>query len=362
MPHLLVAITAHGFGHVAQTAPVVNTLRRRLPQLRLTLYTSLPRSFLASRFSGEFTHIDRSPDVGMCMKDALEVDAAASARTYRHFHRDWETAVAQEARLLRDCAPDLVLANIPYRILAAAAQTGIPALALCNLNWVDLYRHFCASQPESATVLEQMLGAYRSAHTFLQPRPHMPMPDLEKCQTIGPIARIGNDRRSHIRQWCRLPADGKLVLVSLGGVPTRMNHAAWPPLPEVHWIVPASWNPRRRDMIALESLDMDFVDVLHSVDALITKPGYGNFVEAACNGVPILYAPRVDWPEESFLVDWLRNHGPCLPIQRQQLLRGDFADALRQLFTLPTHAPVSPTGTADAVTRLSALLNAEESR
>jgi hypothetical protein len=333
MSHLLVAITAHGFGHVAQTAPVVNALRRRLPKLRLTLYTSLPRSFLASRFAGDFTHIARCPDVGMCMKDALQVDAAASARAYRHFHRDWEMAVAREARLLKDCAPDAILAN-----------------------WMDLYRHCCAAQPEAATILEQMLGAYHSVHAFLQPVPHMPMPDLEKCRAIGPIARLGTDRRSHIRQRCRLPADGKLVLVSLGGVPTQLNLAAWPPLSEVHWIVPASLNPQRRDMVALESLDMDFVDVLRSVDALITKPGYGSFVEAACNGVPVLYAPRLDWPEERFLLDWLRAHGRCLPVQRQQLLRGDFADALQQLFSQPAPEAVAPSGVAEAVGRLSALL------
>lgn len=356
MPHLLVAITAHGFGHVAQTAPVVNALRHRIPGLRLTLYTGLPRSFLASRFAGDFTHIARSPDIGMCMKDALEVDAVASTRAYRRFHRDWEMAVARETRLLKNCAPDAVLANIPYRILAAAAQAGIPALALCNLNWMDLYRHFCAAQPESATILEEMLGAYHSVHAFLQPVPHMPMPTLNKCCAIGPIARLGIDRRSHILRQHKLPTGGKLVLASLGGVPMQLNLAAWPPLPEVHWIVPASWNPQRRDMVALESLGMDFVDILRSVDALITKPGYGSFVEAACNGVPVLYVPRLDWPEERFLLDWLRTHGRCLPVQRQQLLRGDFADTLQRLFSQPAPEAVLPSGIAEAVARLSALL------
>jgi len=357
MPHLLVAITAHGFGHVAQTAPVVNALRRRLPQLRLTLYSSLPHSFLASRFAGDFTHIAHSPDVGMCMKDALEVDVPASGRTYRRYHRHWEAALASEARLLISHAPDVVLANVPYRILAAAARAGIPALAMCNLNWLDIYRHFYAALPESTTICEEMLSAYRTARVFLQPAPHMPMPDLENCVAIGPVARIGIDRRIAIRQGLGLSADCKLILVSLGGVATQISVADWPPLADMCWIVPAAWNPHRHDMVTLESLDMDFIDVLRSADALITKPGYGSFVEAACNGVPVLYAPRHDWPEEAFLVEWLHEHGRCLPIQRAQLLQGDFSSVLERLFSLPQRASVSPTGIDDAVTKFCTLIN-----
>ena len=357
MPHLLVAITAHGYGHVAQTAPVVNALRQRLPQLRLTLYSSLPHDFLVGRFAGDFTHIAHAPDVGMCMKDALEVDVAASGRAYRHYHRHWEAAVTAEARLLVSHAPDVVLANVPYRILAAAARADIPALAMCNLNWLDIYRHFCAALPESTAVRGEILGAYRSARVFLQPTPHMPMPDLENRVAIGPVARTGIDRRAAIRQGLGLSAACKLILVSLGGVATQISLADWPPLADVCWIVPASWNPRRRDMITLESLDMDFVDVLRSADALITKPGYGSFVEAACNGVPVLYAPRHDWPEEAFLVDWLHEHGRCLPIQRTQLQQGDFSDALERLLSLPPRAAVSPSGIDDAVTQLCTLIN-----
>ena len=357
MPHLLVAITAHGYGHVAQTAPVVNALRRRLPALRLTLYTDLSRDFLAGRFDGDFTHIARSPDVGMCMRNALEVDAAASGRAYRQFHHHWEMAVVDEARLLEAHAPDTVLANVPYRILAAAALAGIPALAMCSLNWIDIYRHFCTTLPEAATVLGEMLTAYGDAHAFLQPAPHMPMPDLDNRIGIGPIARIGADRRAQIRQDLGLSPPARLILVSLGGVPTQLDPATWPFIPDVHWIVPAAWNPQRHDSITLESLEMDFFDVLCSADALITKPGYGSFVEAACNGVPVLYAPRLDWPEESFLVNWLQANGRCLPIQRAQLQQGHFADALDQLFVLPTPIPVIPTGIDDAVARISAALN-----
>jgi hypothetical protein len=47
--------------------------------------------------------------------------------------------------------------------------------------------------------------------------------------------------------------------------------------------------------------------------SLLTKPGYSAFTEAACHGW-VLYAARRDWPEEPYLVAWLKRFGQCLEI------------------------------------------------
>lgn len=356
MPHLLVALTAHGYGHLAQTAPVLNALRRHLPDLRLTLYTALPAELLARRIEGPFHHLARAADVGMCMKDAMEVDVPASAQAYAVFHRDWDRTLADETRLLAEHAPDAVLANAPYRILAAAARRAIPAVALCSLNWADLYAHFCGGEPGAAEIVAQIREAYAGARAFLRPAPSMPMADLANRIAIGPIARRGGDRRQAILQRFALPPGTRLVLVSLGGIESRIDVAGWPCLPELRWIVPAAWQARRADVLSVESLDMDFVDALRAADALITKPGYGSFVEAACNGVPVLYAPRHDWPEQRYLEEWLRGQATCGRIRRDQLESGDFAGELTALLAAPRRAPIEPGGIAGAVEYLAALL------
>lgn len=355
-PHLLVALTAHGYGHAGQTAPVINELRRRMPMLRLTLYSALPKTFLTNRFEGEFEHIDQAPDVGMLMKHALEVDDAASAQAYQAFHRNWRQAVSAETELLKKLSPHAVLANVPYRPLAAAAASHIPALALCSLNWADIYRHFCGESPNANIIIDQMLDAYRSARAFLQPSPSMPMPELDNRMAIGPVARLGSDRRQEILRLLNLEASARLILVSLGGVPAQIDLRQWPHINGVCWIVPAAWHPQRADTIAFESLAMNFVDVLRSVDALLTKPGYGSFAEAACNGIPVLYVPRHDWPEEVYLTTWLQEQGRCRAIERAQLQCGDFAADLEALLALPRPSPIIPTGVDEAVEQILALL------
>ena len=86
--------------------------------------------------------------------------------------------------------------------------------------------------------------------------------------------------------------------------------------------------------------DLDFSDLLASVDAVITKPGYGTFVEAACGAVPILYLERDDWPETPHLVAWLTDHARAARLTRERLMAGDFIDLLQSLWQTP--APAAP--------------------
>lgn len=227
--HLLTAITPHGFGHAAQVAPVLNALRRKLPELELTLLTTVPRAFLQGRIQGDFTLIEEAPDFGLVMHSAIAIDVDASAAAYRELHGDWGRHLAREVERLRGLAPDLVLADVPYLTLAAAAGADIPALALCSLNWADIYRHYFAARPEAPQVLACMEAAYLGARAFVCPEPAMPMPFLDNRIAIGPIATHGRAGPEELRT--RLPADaadGRVILVAPGGVQTRFPIEDWP--------------------------------------------------------------------------------------------------------------------------------------
>ena len=97
------------------------------------------------------------------------------------------------------------------------------------------------------------------------------------------------------------------------------------------------------------------LDLIRSCDVLFTKPGYGAFTEAACNGTPALYVERDDWPEEPWLSLWLLEHGNGVKINRRQLASGDLAEPLRALLAQPTQPLVVPTGVGEAVDWLERL-------
>lgn len=355
MPHLFVDISAHGFGHLAQVAPVLNRLAAIVPELRLTLRSALPEAKLRQRIRTPFTHIAAASDFGYVMVDALTIDRVATAVAYRAAHADYPARVAAEAALLADLQADAVLTDVAYLPLAGAARANIPAAALCSLNWADLFQHYFGYEPWAGPIHAEMLAAYRSA-LFLRTTPAMPMPLLGRQIEIGTIATAGQDRRTELRQKLGAGEAARMVLVALGGIPTRLPAEHWPTLPDTHWLIPAAWKVRRADMHAMEDLGWEFVDLLRSVDAVVTKPGYGTFAEAVCNGAAVLYQRRDDWPEQDCLIDWLQAHARCVEITEDNLASGNLGGALDS--GLSAAAPPAPSfdGAARAARAVAALL------
>ncbi len=365
MPHLVVSITGHGFGHVAQTAPVLNRLHELLPGLRITVRSGVPPTYLRSRIHASFAHLPSEGDVGMAMSSALDVRVEESRAAYRAFHADWEARVAAEAQLLRELNADLVFSNVGYLPLAGAQRAGIPNAALCSLNWHDIYRHYCLvensslAQPsigsgrmEDETIAAQIHDCYAHADAFLRATPGMAMSSLPNLVPVAPIAAVGASRREELDRRLRLSREEKLVLASLGGIASRLPVERWPRIEGVRWLVQRSWRVEHPDAVEIESLNMGFGDLLASCDALLCKPGYGSFVEAVCSGVPVLYVGREDWPESAALVGWLQRHGRCREVAREALERGDLAAELERLWSLPRTERERPEGADQAASWL----------
>jgi len=356
MPHLFLDISSHGLGHLAQVAPIVNELAKRLPDLQLTLRSGLPPARLRARLQPEFRHVAEHSDFGFAMHDAVRIDYEATAALYRDWHADWPARVAAEARHLRELAPDLVLTDVAYLPLAGAALAGIPALSMCSLNWADLFAHVFGDAPWVPRIHAQILAAYRGAEAFLRLTPAMPMPDLANARPVPPVAALGQDRRDEVSARLQLRDDERVVLVAFGGFDKAMGADRWPVTPGVRWLVPASWEVKRSDMTALESLKMNFTDLLRNVDAVLTKPGYGTFTEAACNGTAVMYVRRDDWPEQDCLIDWLHANARCCELEESALSDGTMSNLLDALWAQPLPPLPRPDGAAAVAELIAARL------
>lgn len=354
-PHLWVALSPHGFGHATMTAPLVAELRRRRPDLRLTIQTGMPRDFLATRYD-DFEHVTDIPDFGFVMTPDIAADVAASAERYLALHADFPALVAREAERLRSAAPDLVLANVPYVTIAAAEMAGIPVVAFSSLNWADLADHFFADLPQCQPFRAEMRAAYAKAELFLRPQPAQNM-SLPNIRDIGPVARLGADRRSEIRNNLRLEKGVRVGMIAFGGVDPRLDLERWPKVPGWFWLSTLAATPEGRpDMARWQKAGVPFADLFASVDLIVGKPGYGTFSEAGLAGVPVLYEPRSDWPEAPPLERWLARHCRCLPTTARELT-GGLEPLLHKLFSLPDQSVAVPSGIAEGVAVLEDVLD-----
>ncbi|HNQ04268.1 MAG TPA: hypothetical protein PKH69_06610 [Thiobacillaceae bacterium] len=326
MMRLLCAISQHGLGHLAQTAPVMHALSARRPDIAWLVWSALSRPVLESRLRLDFKHRHAPADIGLLMHDALSVDTVSSQCAYLRFHRHWAPRVAREADWLRRQGIQGVLCNAAYLPLAAAARAGVPALAFGSLNWWDIVRHYLETDAGMPPILAQIQSAYARTWAFLRLRPALPMAWLDRAEDLPPVAMLGQPRRDVLRAGLGLPATRRLVLLGFGGVAYRQDR----PLPrhtDLTWLVPDAWDTTGRpDMVPFGRVDLPFPDLLASCDALVTKVGYGSFVEAAGLGLPVLYLDRPDWPETPWLTSWLARHARQERIGASEL----FSDAIRQ--------------------------------
>ena len=351
---LLVYISGHGYGHVAQIAPVLNQLGQRYPQLQLVVCSAVSETFLRSRIHVAFSYQSRSADFGMLMQSAFKVDVASSVAAYIAFHSDWQQKLDAEIARLREQEATAVFSNVAYLPLAAAQQLGLPALAMCSLNWADILDYYAPGYADLLAIKQQIRAAY-DACLFLRPSPSMPMPWLSSVE-VGPLADPQPSARQQLLQSLNLAAESRLVLVGMGGIETQVSVQAFPRLPGVHWLLPREWLPighSRDDFHAQQDMPMGFSSLIASVDLVLTKPGYGTFVEAACHGLPVLYVPRDGWPEQDDLIAWMQAHGQCLSVSEAELAAGQFAEQLQALLALPKSAPVQPVGNQQAASLLA---------
>jgi hypothetical protein len=316
--------------------------------LRITLHTAIARDWLATRYAEPFDLTGEIADFGLIMHSAAEIDLPASAAAYRRQLAEWDALVELEAKRLAALSPDLVLANIPHLTLAGAALAGIPSVALSCLNWAEIYAAYFHAKPEAEEIIERIRSAYNSARCFIRPAPALPMPGLHAVRDVGPLAKLGPKRSDELRRNLGLAPGERVGLVALGGIATRLPIEDWPVHSGWRWLTPPEWRVSRTDCHDWTASGMSFDAIMRSVDVVVTKVGYGTFTEAACNGQPVLFADRPDWPETPYLSRWLFKEGKGVAISPRQLADGDFALDLASLMNLPNKALPIPNGIEQA--------------
>ena len=336
--HFLFAVSSHGYGHLAQLAPVINALKQQYPELSVSIQTTLPPDIVSARINCPFKYLYFDADVGLLMDDAVTVNTEASRLAYRDFHSHWELNFKQQTDLLQANCVDLLIADIPYLPLLAAQQLDIKTIAVCSLNWVDILSGYFQQDEEMAAYMAIMRQAYCQAEVFLKPRPSMPMSWLPNGKTIEPLVTTGTNSRTQL--LCELSLQHKkdnivLVLLALGGIDSHVSVHNWPDYNHVHLILQDGYHAVAENVHQdqtehsnkswlhnINDISLAFTDIVQSVDVIITKPGYGLFAEAAFGAKPIFYVGRRDWPEEVYLLQWLKQYVAMLEISKKELTNG----------------------------------------
>lgn len=327
---VLFAISSHGLGHLGQTAPIINALARRFPEVHIVISSDASSDTLRQFIEAPFSRCELPRHPTVIMDGPLRVKVGETIREFTLWHECYAQHLAEFRSVLKRLRPNLVVTNIDYTVIDGARELDIPAIALCSLNWADILSPLIKSG-EDSQLYQSILSSYKNSNRFIQLRPHTPMPNLNNTVSIDPVARLGRFRREEIKNVLSLESDEQLVLFSLGGIPLYTQAFDWNVPERSRWIIPDHMINSDPRFSPLSKLRMPFIDVLASCDVLITKPGYGSFVESYFNDTKVISVRREQWAESHTLIEWLIFNNLGAEMASEDLYKGDFRSAFEKL-------------------------------
>jgi hypothetical protein len=211
-------------------------------------------------------------------------------------------------------------------------------------------------EPALATSADLAAESYRQAALLLELPFAGDLSVFTFREQVGLVARRPRVAREEARR--RLGLDGRpAVLLSFGGLGLpAMERAGAQESREYRWLRPADVDDR------LEALDLTYPDVVHAVDVVVTKPGYGMVTDAIAAGTRVVYTERGDFPEYPILVEGMKRHLACVHVSNADLLAGRIEDPVRRALAMPVPSAPDTNGAARAARRLLEIYRGDVAR
>ena len=333
-------ITAHGYGHGVRSCDILGALLGAHPGARVTVTTDLPASFLRSRLpfsDGRLVVRPGAFDVGMVQKDSIRVDVGATLDQALELVTERPKLVDYEAEMLRGEGADLVVADIPSIPIEAAAEAGIPAVAVGNFSWDWIYSPFVVRDPRWRPVIKMFAEGYQKSQLLLK-LPFSPaMSVFPKHIDMPLLAKPGRARRAELAKLTGADTGRRWVLLSFTTL--AWDEAALRRVEaledfEFFTVKPLDW-PGWRKIHSVDRRQISFSDVLASADMAVTKPGYGILSDCVVNAKPIVYAEREDFIEYPLLEKELKRYLKNVHIPAVDLYAGQLGSALAAVESAP---------------------------
>ncbi len=345
-------VTGHGFGHAIRTTQVLQALP---PDLPFILKTTAPERLFREELPGrDFEYSAAEYDCGCLQSDSVTVLKRETLTRYGEIARENTCRLPSEIAFLRESGVKCVVSDIASFPLLAASMAGVPSVAIANFTWHDIYADYVQT-PEDALLLAHMASEYGTATlACLTPLSVSSVGDVfPNSECVPLVARRGRVIRGYLGAALGIPLGKKLALLYLGNWGLEIDWdalGAWDgwvflvdrPVsqvvpPNVHVFDPSLWR---------------YADVAASVDAVVSKAGYGTLTECIANSVPLIYLPRHGFAEHNALVLGMNNWGGGIEVSERNFFAGNWGTALDTALAARPDSTVYPTDGADVIAEI----------
>jgi UDP:flavonoid glycosyltransferase YjiC (YdhE family) len=328
-------ISPHGFGHAARSCAVIDALLQRHDDLRVVVFSTVPRWFLDSSIHHPVHTVAAKVDVGLVQRTSMEEDPEATEEALAGMPWGGTAAADDLDRRVAAVAPDLVVADIAPFGLASAARLGVPSILVENFTWDWIYRAYAVSHPGLGVIADRLQKVFDRATRRIQLTPFCV--EAAGATPVPPVARPPRSDRQNTRRLLGIAPDEPVVLVSMGGIPweysglERLERAA-----EAVVVAPGSGPTveRRGNLVTLPHRSSFYhPDLVQAADAVVGKLGYSTVAEAWASGRPFGWVLRSRFPEGPAMEAWVRREVGGTRLEHEELLSGDWLGRVPQLLS-----------------------------
>jgi L-arabinokinase len=356
-------ISGHGFGHASRQIQIINAVGARRPGVPIFLRTSAARWLLDRTITPPFI-VDPEPcDIGVIQIDSLRLDARATIEQAREFYRTIDERAEMEAAKLREHNVALVISDAPPLASAAAAAAGVRSIVVSNFTWDWIYEEYREHLSSAPDLIPTIQKAYRHACAAWRLPMHGGFETFDTIVDVPFVARHARHDREDTRMRLGLPAmDRRLALLSFGGYGVSDLDLSSLDCVDMWEVVvtgttaPGSM-PRGVYFIYEQHIydcGLRYEDLVHAVDAVVTKPGYGIISECIANETPIVYTSRGRFPEYDVLVREMPRYVRNAYIDQADLRTGRWRAALDAAVNAPAPPERPATNGAAAIAEMIA--------
>lgn len=345
--HVASFITPHGFGHAARQSAVLAALQKRLPDLEVTILTTVPEWFFHDSLPGtSFNYIELACDLGLVQNDPLQANFSASVQKLRSLYPLNHSAIDKLASQLSRRGVELIIADIAPMGIAVAEAAGLPSLLVENFTWDWIYEPLHDKDKAFGEIGDYLQSLFKQATWHIKCEPYCANDQAD--MVTAPVARPFHDNRNLIRDKLGVNTDETAVLMTFGGVEANYEYLnRLPGIDKVVFIIPGAGDKLERwdHLISLPRYsDIYHPDLVHACDAVVGKLGYSTFAEVNQAGLPWAYVSRDEFRETEPLVKYVDSHINAIHVSQQEYQTGKCAERIPELLTLSKYAPPSING------------------
>jgi hypothetical protein len=333
-------ISAHGYGHGVRSCNIIQAINEHYPHLTIHVISELPESFLSGQIDLKRNILrSRSFDVGMTQIDSIRVDVPSTLARIKRFYSRRKERVAREAAFLEKQRIGLIVVDIPALPIEAAAGIGIPRLAVGNFAWDWIYSEFIAEDAAWQTIVDMLHEEYAQTDLLLRLPFCERMQAFPRIEDIPLVAFPGKEHKNEISRLTGCDPKKKWILLSFTTL--ELGEQALKKVErikeyEFFTVSPLEW--QRKNIHPLHRGQMAFADILASMDAVISKPGFGILSDCIANKKPLIYADRSRFREYPILVNAIQRYIQHVHIPAAELYEGNWAESLAGIWHSPEPA------------------------